>query len=94
MNNIFQKQENYYALRNPRSPVSKGKFTTTYDIDTISFRGPQIWQDFPQDIKNSDSLNLFKSNIKRYGNLTCHCKLLLLFWVILINPVTIKSFYY
>ena len=24
MNDIFQKQENYYPLRNPRSPVSKG----------------------------------------------------------------------
>ena len=71
----FQKKENYYFLRNPRSLVSKGKFTTTYGIDTISFKGPQIWQDLPQDIKNSDSLNLFKFNIKRYGTSTCHCKL-------------------
>ena len=75
MNDLFQKQENYYSLRNPTSLVSKPKFTTTYSIDTISFGGPQIWQDLPQDVKNSDSLNLFKSNIKRYGTLTCHCKL-------------------
>ena len=73
MSDIFQKQENYYSLRNPRSLVSKWKFSTTYSIDTISLRGPQIWQDLPQDIKNSDSLNLFKSNIKIYGILTCHC---------------------
>ena len=73
MNDIFQKQENYYSLRNPMSLVCKRKFTTTYGIDTIFFRGPQIWQDLPQDIKNSDSLNLFKS--KRYGTLTCHCKM-------------------
>ena len=68
--NIFQKQENYYFLRNPKSLVSKRKFTTTYSIDTISFRGPQILQDLPQNIKNSDSLNLFKSNVKPYGTLT------------------------
>ena len=69
MNDIFQKQKkNHYSLRNPRSLVSKWKFTTTYDIDTISFRRPQIWQDLPQDIKNSDSLNLSKFNIKKYGN--------------------------
>ena len=37
MNYIFQNQENYYTLRNPRS-VSKRKFTTTYGIDTICFR--------------------------------------------------------
>ena len=32
MNDIFQKQENYYSLRNL---VSKRKFTTTYSIDTL-----------------------------------------------------------
>ena len=65
MNDIFQKQENYYSLRNPRSLVSKRKFATNYGIDTISFRGHQIWQDLPQDIKNSGSFKLFKSNVKR-----------------------------
>ena len=58
-NDIFQKRENYYSLRNPSSLVSKRKFTATYGIDTISFRGPQIWQDLPKDVKHSDSLNLF-----------------------------------
>ena len=49
MNGIFQEQEkNYCSLRNPRSLVSKWKFTTTYGIDTISFRGPQIWKDLPK----------------------------------------------
>ena len=75
MNNIFQKQENCCSLRNPRSLVSKRKFTTSYGIDTMSFRRPQIWQHLPQDIKISDSLNLFKSKAKTYGALTCHFKL-------------------
>ena len=75
MNNIFYKQENYYSLRNPRSLVSKQKFTATYGIDIISFRGLQIWQYLPQDIINSDSLKPSKSNIKRFGTLTCLCKL-------------------
>ena len=43
MNDIFQKQEKYHSLRNPRSLVSRRKFTTTYGIDTISFREPQNW---------------------------------------------------
>ena len=60
--------ENYYSLRKPRSMVSKWKnFTTTYEIGTISFRGPQTWRGLPQDIKNSDSSNFFKFIIKRYG---------------------------
>ena len=74
MNDTFQKQESCYSLENLRSLVSKWKFNTSYGIDTISFSGPQIWQDLSQDIKISDSLNLFKCNTKRYGTLTCHCK--------------------
>ena len=35
MNDIFQKQENCYSLRNPRLLVPKRKFTTSYGIDTI-----------------------------------------------------------
>ena len=73
INDIFQKQENYYPLRNQSSLISKRKFT--YPINTISFRVPQFWQNLPQDIKKSDSLNLFNSNMKRYGTLTCHCKI-------------------
>ena len=49
MSDIFQKQRNYYSQKNPRSLVSKQIYTTTYGIDgidTISFRGPQIWKDF------------------------------------------------
>ena len=47
MNGIFQKHENYYSLRNPSSLISKRKLTTTYCIDTISFRGPKSLQDLP-----------------------------------------------
>ena len=54
MIDAFQKQENYYSLRNLSSLVSKRKFTTTYGIDTIFFRGAQIWQDLFQDIKSYD----------------------------------------
>ena len=69
MNYIFQKYENYYSLKNPRSLVSKRKFTATYDIDIISFRAPQIWYNLPQYIKNSDSLKLL------YGTLASNCKI-------------------
>ena len=75
MSDVFEKHEDHYSLRNPRSLAFKRKMTTIYGIDTIAFRGPQIWHSLPQDIKNSESLNSFKSNIKRYGNLTCHCKI-------------------
>ena len=43
MKDIFREQENYYSLRNPRSRDSKRTFTATYGIDTVSFKGSQIW---------------------------------------------------
>ena len=49
--------------------------TNVYGINNISFKGPQIWKDLPQDTKKSDSLNFFKSKIERYENLNCHCRL-------------------
>ena len=75
MSLIFEKHEDHYSLRNPRSLASKRKMTTINGIDTIAFRGSQIWPSLPPDIKKSESLNSFKPNIKRYGNLTCHCKI-------------------
>ena len=65
INDIFQKTRKLSLYKKPKVPSSKWKFTTTYGIDTISFRRPQIWQDRPQVIENSDSLNFFKSNINR-----------------------------
>ena len=43
INDIFQKSENYFLKFSYL--VSKRKFTTTYGIDIISFKDPQIWQD-------------------------------------------------
>ena len=31
-----------------------------YGFETISFLGPKIWEQVPNDIKNSESLNIFK----------------------------------
>ena len=60
MSDIFEKHEDHYSFRNPRSLASKLKMTTIYGIDSIAFRGPQIWHSLPPGIKNSESLNSFK----------------------------------
>ena len=66
------KHEETITLRNSRFLVSKRKFTTTYSIDTMSFRGSQVWKELLQDIKKSDSLNLFKSNINNLVQLVIY----------------------
>ena len=55
MNEVFQINECPYNLRKPRTLASKHKSTVRYDLDTIAFKGPQIWQDIPLEIRNSES---------------------------------------
>ena len=75
MNEVFQINNCPYDLRNPRILASKHKSTIKYGINTIVFKGPQIWQNIPLEIRNSESLSLFKSNIKQMQNLPCRCKI-------------------
>ena len=75
MNEVFQTNGYPYDLRNPRIIVSKHKSTIKYGINTIAFKGPQICQKIPLEIRNSESLSLFKSNIKQLQTLPCHCKI-------------------
>ena len=72
---MFQTTDCPYDLKNPRILASKHKFTIKYSINTIAFKGPQIYQNIPLEIRNSESLNLFKSNIKHLQGLPCRWKI-------------------
>ena len=75
MKKMFQRTDCPYDLWNPRILASKLKFTIKYSINTIAFKGPQIYQNFPFEIRNSESLSLFKSNIKQLQGLPCRWKI-------------------
>ena len=68
-----------YDLRNPRILASKHKSTIKYGFNTIAFKGAQVWQNISLAIRNSESLSLFKSNIKQIQSLSCRCKICRLF---------------
>ena len=72
---MFQTNDCPYDSRNTRILASKHKSTIKYGINTIAFRGSQIWQNIPSEIRNSESLSLFKSNIKQIQSLPCRCKI-------------------
>ena len=75
MNETFQTNDCPYDLRNPIILTSKHKSTIKYGINIIAFRGSQIWRNIPLEIRNSESLSLFKSNIKQIQSLPCRCKI-------------------
>ena len=75
MNEVFQTHDCPQDLRNPRILAFKHKSTIKYGVNTTSFKGPQIWQNIPLEKRKSESLSLFKSNIKQIQSLPCRCKI-------------------
>ena len=75
MSEIFKKKDSPYSLRNPRSLIANCKSTVRYGIDSIVYKGPQIWQTLPTDFRNSESLSIFKYNIKKLRDISCQCKI-------------------
>ena len=75
MSEIFQKYYCPYSLRNPRPLTTNLKSTVKYGIDSIVYKGPQIWQTLPTDLRNSESLIIFKCNIKKLWDINCQCKI-------------------
>ena len=46
-----------------------------YGSETISFLGLKIWESLPSNIKDSENLNIFKSNIESWKPENCPCHL-------------------
>ena len=75
MSEVIQTNDCPYNLRNSRILKSNQNSAIKYGIDTIAFKGPRIWQNIPLEIRNLESLSLFKSNIKQIQSLSCRCKI-------------------
>ena len=64
MNDIFEKRNVTYYFRNNSTFETSNIKSVYYGSETISFLGPKIWELLPSSIKDSENLNIFKSNIK------------------------------
>ena len=49
--------------------------TVSYGTETISHLAPKIWEQVPDEIKNSNSLNTFKRKIKLWIPSSCPCRI-------------------
>ena len=72
MQSIFCTVEKKYDLRNKPDFHTDNIRTVHNGTETISFRGPKIWELVPREIKESTTLNEFKNKIKPIG---CTCRL-------------------
>ena len=64
MKQVFDFQEPYYNLHSETSQFRRENIKTThYDIQSAKFLGPKLWAMVPQNIKNCNSFQKFKSLI-------------------------------
>ena len=75
MNEVFDFIECRYPLRNELRFKSPNIRTVRYGIETAAFVGSRIWSNMPSELKESTSLNEFKSKIKTWKPENCPCKL-------------------
>ena len=68
MNSIFEKK------RNKNNFKSRRINSIRYGIDSLTYLGPKIWNIVPEDIKKSESINVFKIKIKKWIPGDCPCR--------------------
>ena len=72
---IFQERRIPYNLRNENSFVARHVNSVYHGTESLSFLGPKIWELVPPDLKTLESLEAFKTRIKKWTPLNCPCRL-------------------
>ena len=64
MKELSRPNINPYDLRNSNSFERKRENSDRYGIESVSYLGSKIWDLVPNEIKQSETLNAFKSRIR------------------------------
>ena len=64
MQDNFETKSNYYNTRNVPAFSSRNIKTVRYELKTISYMAPKIWDLVPKEMKQVPTLNEFKAKIK------------------------------
>ena len=75
LSEIFQSRTSSYNLRKNSSFYVRKVYSVYHATESLSFLVPKIWELVPEDIKQSESLDIFKSKIKHWVPLRCPCRL-------------------
>ena len=76
MQEIFTvKEQGEYNLRNPADFVVPHVKSVNFGFESIRYIGPKIWESLPQDLKNKETIDSFKTAIKKWKPDSCPCRL-------------------
>ena len=64
-NEMFVERNNNYSLLGNNVLTRRRVNSVRYGTETVSFLAPKIWDILPKDIKDSESLDIFKRKIKK-----------------------------
>ena len=67
MREIFCERTVTYNLRNIHEFLLPRVRTTSYGSDTVKKRGQRLWLSLPQHVRNAQSVNEFKKEIKSWN---------------------------
>ena len=67
--------EKTYNLRNFQELESSLKRTVNFGTETISYRGPQIWNLVPERLRALDASNKFQKKFKKWKCDACPCRM-------------------
>ena len=75
MEEVFKTIEPKYNFRRKTVFQKRNVRTERYGIESLTYLGPKIWELVPNDIKSSESLEVFKSKIKSWKTTECPYKI-------------------
>ena len=69
----FEEKPMPYNLRDGSKLVLPKTKSSRFGINSLHFRGSFLWNNVPVSLKNCQSLNQFKRELKNPGNIHCTC---------------------
>ena len=75
MHDALMIRNNKYNLKNFKCLYSTTKKTAKYGTETVTYRGPQIWNLVPEKNKNASSFEIFKKEIRKWKGEKCPCRI-------------------
>jgi len=75
VNEIFKERNTPYNLRGNSSLISRKVNSVYHGTESLAFLGPKLWDLVPDEVKESESLDIFKKKIKNWIPNDCPCRL-------------------
>ena len=72
---FFEKRDIKYELRTKNLLQTPNVKTNTSGAKSLISRGAHLWNTLPDDIKNVNSIAIFKRKIKQWNGDKCNCKI-------------------